>query len=174
MKRDIISLDSITVNNLGVFKKINEVTLPTSYPDQWYKEALKSDQISILAYYTELPVGALKAKPVNTSHKPTSFEEARRQQLEPKMLPNAVYVESLAVLEAYRNLGIGQKLLSYVIEETKKKYIHEIIVHVHIKNVEAIDWYIKKGFKKSELVVEGYYAKQGLEYPDAFVLYKKV
>ena len=62
MARDIIALDDLTPNNLGVLKKINEVTLPIKYPESWYKQILESsNSIVQLAYYSELPVGGDKS-----------------------------------------------------------------------------------------------------------------
>lgn len=173
MPRDIISLDDLTPNNIGVFKKINEVSLPTSYPEQWYKDSLNSDQIMKLAFYSELPVGAVKGKAISTSRKDYSYEGSQQLQLPSDSVPNAVYLESFAVLEAYRNLGIGAKLLEYVIEETKRRFMHEIMLHVHIENSQAIEWYLKQGFVKTDNVKD-YYKEQGLSNPDAVVLSIKV
>ncbi|KAK6458981.1 acyl-CoA N-acyltransferase [Scheffersomyces xylosifermentans] len=170
MGRDIVSLDDLTANNIGVFKKINQVTLPTSYPEQWYKDSLKTDQIVKLAYYSELPVGAIRAKTINSSHKFGSYENMLQQQLNPKIVPNAVYIEVFAVLEAYRGLGIGTKLLNYLIEETKKKFIHEVVLHVHVENTASLEWYLKHGFVKSDDILKDYYKSQGLPNPDAFIL----
>lgn len=174
MGRDIISLDDLTANNVGTFRKINSVCLPTSYPESFYKDALNSDQISLLAFYSELPVGAVKAKPINTAHRLASFESTQQTQPTSQIVPNAVYIESLAVLEAYRGLGIGSKLLEYVVEETKSKFVHDVVLHVHVANEQAIAWYEKKGFVREAGVVEGYYKAQGLERPDAVVLAMKV
>lgn len=170
MARDIISLDDLTVNNVGTFRKINSVCLPTTYPENFYKDALNSDQIVQLAFYSELPVGAVKAKPINTSHRLASFETTQQTQPTSQIVPNAVYIESLAVLEAYRGLGIGSKLLEFLVEETKKKYVHEVVLHVHVDNEKAIEWYLKKGFVKETELVKDYYKAQGLENPDAVVL----
>ncbi|ABN68677.2 peptide N-acetyl transferase [Scheffersomyces stipitis CBS 6054] len=174
MGRDIVSLDDLTVNNIGVFKKINSVTLPTSYSEQWYKDSLNTDQIVKLAYYSELPVGAIKAKTINSAHKISTYENMQQQQINAKIVPNAVYVESFAVLEAYRGLGIGERLLKFLEEETKKKFIHEIVFHVHIDNTAAVEWYEKHGFAKSEEVLKDYYKDQGLSNPDAFILSKSI
>lgn len=168
--RSVITLDDLTANNLGTFKKINEVTLPTSYPESWYKDSLNSDQIVKLAFYSELPVGEIKAKLINSSHKLPNFEVSHSNQLNSKIIPNAVYVESLSVLKAYRNVGIGSKLLEWIIEDAKLKFIHEIVLHVHVDNLDAINWYTKKGFLGVGETVKDYYKQQGLENPDAIIL----
>ncbi|KAF3993138.1 hypothetical protein FT663_00962 [Candidozyma haemuli var. vulneris] len=170
MGRSIITLDDLTVNNIGTFKKLLQVTLPTSYPETWYNDSFNNDQVVKLAFYSELPVGQVRGKLMNSSHNIPSFESANTSQLPSKSIPNAIYVESLSVLEAYRNLGIGSKLLEWIIEQAKEKFIHEIFLHVHAVNTTAIEWYEKKGFKKSPEVVKDYYKQQGLNEPDAVLL----
>lgn len=172
MTRSAISLDDVTPNNLGVLKKIVEVCLPTEYPDAWYDDALNKDQIVTLAFYSELPIGALKARAINKTHEPRSLKESKVQKIT-ESVPNAVYMDVLAVLPAYRRLGIGQKLLDYLIDETKKRFIHEIILHTNTENDDAIQWYLKRGFEKIE-EVPNYYTEQGLENANALVLSLKV
>lgn len=170
MGRDVITLDDLTPNNLGTFKKIVLVTLPTTYPESWYKDSLNSDQIVKLAFYSELPVGQIKGKLINSSHNIPSFEVSSSAQMNSKIVPNAVYLESLSVLEAYRELGIGSRLLDWAVEEAKLRFVHQIVLHVHVANTRAISWYEKKGFKLVGEPVIGYYKQQGLESPDAVTL----
>lgn len=169
MGRSITALDDLTVNNIGVFKKINEVSLSTAYPESWYTASLKSTDIIVqLAFYSELPVGAIRARSFNNNQIKSSFAEALNSTTLQKT-PNCIYIESFAVLEKYRNLGIGSELLAWVINETKNRFIHEIVVHVQASNEKVINWYIKKGFEKRDLVKD-YYKEQGLETPDAYIL----
>lgn len=168
MTRSIITLDDLTRNNLGTFKKINTVCLPTAYPDSWYTDSLNPDQIVKLAFYSELPVGAVKGKLINTAHSVASFE-ASAAAVAPKTVPNALYLESLAVLEAYRDKGVGSKLLDWLVEETKLRFVHAIVLHVHVGNTAALEWYKKRGFVQGDLV-ENYYKLQGLADPDAYVM----
>ncbi|PVH17402.1 uncharacterized protein CXQ87_000287 [Candidozyma duobushaemuli] len=170
MGRSIITLDDLTVNNIGTFKKLLQVTLPTSYPETWYNDSFNNDQIVKLAFYSELPVGQIRGKLMNSSHNIPNFESANTSQLPSNSIPNAIYIESFSVLEAYRQLGIGSKLLEWIIEQAKEKFIHEIFLHVHVVNKTVIEWYEKKGFKRSSDVVKDYYKQQGLNEPDAVIL----
>lgn len=170
MGRDIITLDDLTPNNLGTFKKIVEVTLPTSYPEAWFKDSLNNGQITKLAFYSELPVGQIKGKLINSSHNIPNFEVANSNNLNLKIVPNAIYVESLSVLKAYRELGIASKLLEWLIKEAKLKFIHEIVLHTHVDNTFAREWYKRKGFTEKSEHVPDYYKQQGLANPDAVVL----
>lgn len=169
MTRSVVSLDDLTVNNVGTFKKITDVVLPTSYPQQWYKDSI--DHIVKLAYFSELPVGAIKAKAINFSGQTReNIALLPPQGLDtPKILPNALYIELLAVLAAYRGQGVGSALLQYVLSEAKKRFIHEVVLHVSVDNKNAIEWYVKMGFVKGD-VVKDYYKEQGLENPDAVIM----
>lgn len=170
MGRDIIILDDLTINNLGTFKKLILVTLPTLYPESWYKDSLNSDQIVKIAFYSELPVGEIKGKLINSSHNIPTFLVATSVQVNSKIIPNAVYLESVSVLEAYRGLGIGSKLLNFAIEEAKLRFVHEIVLHAHVDNTSAIEWYKQKGFIQIGDTVVNYYKEQGFEDPDAIML----
>ncbi|CAI5755944.1 unnamed protein product [Candida verbasci] len=168
MGRDIIALDDLTINNVGVLKKINEVTVGTNYPQSWYDSILKSsDSIVKLAYYSEIPIGGMKAKTFNNSQSKSNFQEVISSNISNKT-PNCVYIESFAILKAYQSLGVGSKLLTWLIEETKSRFIHEIIVHLHTDNKKAIEWFEKKGFKQLT-EIKDYYKDQGLENPDAYL-----
>lgn len=174
MGRHIISLDDLTKNNVGVLKTIVNTVLPVSYPDSWYNDCLQTSQVVKLVYYAELPVGVIKGKPINNSGNSISTLELVNSHVVPsKLVPNAMYIEVLAVLPAYQHLGIGKTLLDFVIEETKKRFIHEILLHVHVDNTAAIEWYQARGFEKGS-VVKNYYANQNLPSPDAILLSLKV
>lgn len=173
MGRSIVSLDDVTPNNIGVLEKINEVCLPVVFPPQWYKDCLETGQVVHLGFYSELPVGGVKAKPFNTASASASHAQTQLVQVAANAVPNAMYVESLAVLPAYQHLGIGCKLLEYVVEETKKRFIHEVFLHVQASNAQAIEWYKKRGFEVGDVVAD-YYGDQKLENPDAIVLRMKV
>ncbi|GMM35421.1 peptide alpha-N-acetyltransferase subunit [Saccharomycopsis crataegensis] len=145
-----IALDDLTPNNLGVIEKINSVCLPVQFDHQWYKESLEENQGHLVkyAFFNELPVAAIKARVITKKgHASPSF----------------VYIDSIAVLEAYRGYGIGKKLLDWLVEESKTRFIHKIQCHGW---KESVDWYVKQGFT-NEGEVKGYYEKQGLTGDDA-------
>jgi ribosomal protein S18 acetylase RimI-like enzyme len=151
-----IALDDVTVNNVGALKTINEYTLPTTYSEEFYSDA-HANKFVQLGFYGEIAVGAIKAKPIVPQHHTT---------------PTSVYIESIAVLEAYRGNGIGKKLVEYIIEKTKESYIHEVSLHVWKKESKVIEWYQKQGFEVVK-EIEGYYKDHGLEDPDAVFMVKK-
>ena len=54
----------------------------------------------------------------------------------------------IEVLENYRNQKIASKLLTYMIDDCKKKHIENITLEVKITNHPAINLYKKFGFKE--------------------------
>ncbi|RKP30669.1 acyl-CoA N-acyltransferase [Metschnikowia bicuspidata] len=174
MGRSTIMLDDLTPNNLATFKVINSACLPTTYSDTWYNELFNAGQLSRLAFFSELPVGAIKAKLVNLSHNIPSFEVSVATQVNSKIVPNGVYLESLAVLPSYRGYGVGSALLDWLIAKAKERFVHDIVLHVHVDNAQAIEWYKKKGFEQLPDVIKDYYKQQGLLNPDACFLTLKI
>lgn len=153
----LIELDDITVNNEHVLKVINTKVLPTRYPEEFYANGNARTGFSKLAYYGEVPVGAVKAKSIVPQH---------------NKVPTSVYIESLAVLEPYRHQGIGKKLVNFVVEQAKQSYIHEVTLHVWTKQQDVKEWYEKLGFVEKD-IVPGYYKEQHLDQPDAVLMSMK-
>lgn len=166
MPRDLTTLDNVYENNLGTMIELTNSILPVTYPDQFFEEILskgkngKNDTFfSQFAYYSEVPVGCVKAKLLpNTKG---------------GILQQGVYIEVLVVLEHYRTKGIGQKLLSYVEEECRKHYQHSIFVHVACDNELGFKWYEKHGFERQGEVLKDYY-KETSGSPDCLVLKKHI
>ena len=69
--------------------------------------------------------------------------------LEQKFIHNGAiygYIEDLFVAETYRNLGIGSKLISFVIEKARK--IKKCRIIKLNSNLQLIKFYKKKNFEK--------------------------
>ena len=60
------------------------------------------------------------------------------------------YVTNIAVLPEYRRLGIGEKILGYVIDNTKAE-LEFISLEVRVSNIAAISLYEKFGFERAGL-----------------------
>ena len=85
---------------------------------------------------------------------------------------------TLGVLAAYRNYGIGSKLVESVMEyyasekDGKLSTVDEIMVHTQTSNTDAMNFYVDKfGFEKGELV-ENYYKR--IDPPHCYILSKKL
>lgn len=164
MSRYSVSLDNVYANRLGTFIKLTNTVLPLQYPDSFFQELVhgkntKDTFFAQLAFYSEVAVGAVKAKLIANK--------------KGGVLPQGVYIEVLVVLSHYSGKGIGTKLLEYVEMECRKHYQHSLYVHVASDNTHAIDWYKKRGFEQEGDLLVGYY-KNTKGSSDAFVLKKAV
>jgi len=89
-----------------------------------------------------------------------------------------MYIMTLGVLAAYRNHGIGSKLVTSVLDyfesekDGKLTNVDEIMLHVQTSNTDAMKFYGDKfGFERGELV-ENYYKR--IDPPHCYVLRKKL
>lgn len=69
---------------------------------------------------------------------------------------NKIYLSRLIVKREYRNQGIGQSVLKYMIDVCKEKGYQYITVGVDVDNDNAIHLYKKKGFKIYENAIDEY------------------
>ncbi len=67
-----------------------------------------------------------------------------------------IYLSRLIVKKEYRNKGIGQELLKYMINLCKEKGYKQITVGVDIDNSNALHIYKKFGFKIYETATDEY------------------
>lgn len=81
-----------------------------------------------------------------------------------------VEIFTIAVDENYRRRGIGEELLSHLIDLGKKNKASEIWLEVSVKNTNAINLYEKFGFKKDG-IRKNYYQKLGV---DAYNMKRKL
>jgi ribosomal-protein-alanine N-acetyltransferase len=66
------------------------------------------------------------------------------------------HIISVAVLEEYRNKGIGKKLIKEALDEVHKESGKECYLEVRITNVGAIELYKRLGFNVTS-TLHGYY-----------------
>lgn len=166
MPRDLTTLDNVYENNLGTLMELSDSTLPVHYPDSFFQElfpkgknAKKDTFFAQLGYYSEIPVGGVKAKLIPNK--------------KGDILPQGVYIEVLVVLDHYQGKGIGAKLLNFVETECKRHYQHDIFVHVACDNKAALSWYKKHGFEQQGDILKDYY-KESEGSSDCFVLKKHI
>lgn len=69
---------------------------------------------------------------------------------------NKVYLSRLIVKKEYRNQGIGQELLKYMINLCKEKGYKQITVGVDVDNKNAVHIYKKFGFEIYETATDEY------------------
>ncbi|KAL6216946.1 hypothetical protein ACLB2K_010164 [Fragaria x ananassa] len=154
-KREIqTSLDGLREKNLMQLKKLNTALFPVRYNDKYYADALAAGDLSKLAYFSDICVGAIACR----------LEKKEGGAVR-------VYIMTLGVLAPYRGIGIGKMLLNHVFELSTKQNISQIYLHVQTNNDDAISFYKKFGFEITE-TIQNYYTN--ITPPDCYVLTKNI
>ena len=85
----------------------------------------------------------------------------------------SIYIMTLGVLESYRRLDVGKKLLAYVLDKVVDKHPEAIDVRLHVQvgNDAAVEFYKNAGFTVGDKVAN-YYSK--VEPADAYLVYKSL
>eukprot|EP01115_Flamella_aegyptia_P002817 TRINITY_DN14066_c0_g1_i1.p1 TRINITY_DN14066_c0_g1~~TRINITY_DN14066_c0_g1_i1.p1 ORF type:complete len:152 (-),score=15.18 TRINITY_DN14066_c0_g1_i1:315-770(-) len=125
-----ITLDEITDKNYKHLRLLNKTIFDVKYPNSFYKDIYKQPDFTRLAFYGDILVGAVTC----------GFKNEIDDQL---------CILTLGVLAPYRRLGIGAKLVDYVINDFTKKHpeVHSIYLHVQEGNDSALAFYQKFGFE---------------------------
>lgn len=153
-----ISFGDIHSQNVQQLRKLNEHTFPVKYADKFYAEIpTLSKEFTQFAYFGGFVVGAicgrLEAIP----------DDATKKRL---------YIMTIGVSVAYREAGVGRRLLDYLLENAQKhSEIACVYLHVQTNNSTALLFYDRAGFEKVGKI-ENYYKR--IEPPDCYVLCKPI
>uniref|UniRef100_A0A3B5K2Z9 N-alpha-acetyltransferase 50 n=1 Tax=Takifugu rubripes TaxID=31033 RepID=A0A3B5K2Z9_TAKRU len=129
MKGSRIELGDVTPHNIKQLKRLNQVIFPVSYNDKFYKDVLEVGELAKLAYFNDIPVGAVCCR----------VDHSQNQK--------RLYIMTLGCLAPYRRLGIGTKMLNHVLNICEKDGTFDnIYLHVQINNESAIDFYQRRAF----------------------------
>eukprot|EP01121_Diplochlamys_sp_Union-15-3_P006890 TRINITY_DN1743_c0_g1_i1.p1 TRINITY_DN1743_c0_g1~~TRINITY_DN1743_c0_g1_i1.p1 ORF type:complete len:180 (-),score=25.92 TRINITY_DN1743_c0_g1_i1:45-584(-) len=163
-KEGKVDFGELTDKNLKLLRLLNSVVFPVTYPDSFYTRLLTAPEYTQLAYFSDILAGAVSCR---LEHKENSKELC-------------MYIMTLGVLEPYRKLGIGNKLLKFVFDLVEKKNslktaqnlsISEIFLHVQVSNDVAINFYKKNGFTVTG-TKKNYY--HNIEPSDCYILTRPV
>ncbi|KAL3645576.1 hypothetical protein CASFOL_010756 [Castilleja foliolosa] len=157
-----ISLGGVRDKNLMQLKKLNTTLFPVRYNDKYYADVLASGE------FTKLGILVLPEVYDNCACSKIVIRATCR--LEKKETGAVrVYIMTLGVLAPYHGLGIGTKLLNYVLDLCSKQSIGEVYLHVQTNNEDAINFYKKFGFEITE-TIHNYYTN--ITPPDCYVVTK--
>jgi ribosomal protein S18 acetylase RimI-like enzyme len=161
--REIPGLQLKTLNDPRVIEKLkvmDKYLFPVNYTDKYYTALVTNGfhKFNVLAYFNDMLVGSCTC---------------RREKVEGDETAVRLYVMTIGVLEAYRRLGIGAKLMQKVMDAVASESheaIADVSLHVQVGS-PAFDFYKSFGFDTIE-EVKGYYTN--LDVNDALLLRKVI
>lgn len=148
-KQDGFKVRLARMDDIDQIVKINRFALPENYPYYFFVEHLKE-------YGAAFYVADVNGEVVGYIMPRIEWGFSNIKQL--PILVKKGHVVSIAVLEQYRNKGIGKALLEASLKAMKEIYgAEEVYLEVRVSNEPAIHLYKKLGFKEVK-VLKHYYA----------------
>ncbi len=144
----------VSEHHLQAIRRLTATTLPVRYSDAFFKTTVTdstAQALSRVMLYESEPVGWIRCR----------LESClSNDSLVTKSPDSRIYIQALALLSPYRNLGLATVLLDEVLTSARSLKEDPVCIYAHVweKNEDALDWYAKRGFKRTTLV-EHYYTK---------------
>jgi ribosomal protein S18 acetylase RimI-like enzyme len=150
--------------NLASLKRLNSLLLPINYRENFYKDIQTNPTdaaLSRVAFWDggisivggirgrwELADGTVPKESVENDAATAAGERGGK-----------IYLMTICVLSPFRGVGVAAALLADLVETAKRWGVEEVYAHVWQENLDALEWYKKRGFSVDDGVVEGYYRK---------------
>ncbi|KAF4628713.1 hypothetical protein G7Y89_g9438 [Cudoniella acicularis] len=177
------TISMIRQEHIQPLRRINSLLLPIHYPDSFYHkilEPLPTPSFSRVIQWVD--PDSTEAKVIGgIICRLDSTPTPDFSPTNPTFIPGCydIYIQSLALLSPYRSKGLAAAVLNEVISNATLTStspdgvrIAEIYAHVWTQNDEALEWYAKRGFKRDEYAVVGYYRR--LKPDSAWVLRRRI
>ncbi|KAJ5764610.1 hypothetical protein N7533_003291 [Penicillium manginii] len=168
------TIEPIGVAHIPSLTRITGLLLPIRYPNSFYTATITDPVIASLsrvAIYHDQPgtdkvIGGIRCRLER-------LDTLDTQQHDHEQGTN-LYIQTLHLLSPYRGHGVAAALLNSLLFETppaskttqyrvsklvKHYRIRSVTAHVHEANEDGLRWYIARGFKVQDGVVEGYYRR---------------
>lgn len=170
------TIEPIGVAHIPSLTRITGLLLPIRYPSSFYTATITDPVIASLsrvAIYHDQPgtdkvIGGIRCRLERLDTPDTTEEEHRHEQ------GTNLYIQTLHLLSPYRSHGVAAALLNSLLFETppaskttgyrvsklvKHYRIRSVTAHVHEANEDGLRWYVARGFKVQDGIVEGYYRR---------------
>jgi ribosomal protein S18 acetylase RimI-like enzyme len=151
-----IAIIPVLRSHLPAIQRLTSALLPVKYPDHFLSGAVDEAvpaRFSRVALSMSRPIGWIRCRldPFPEQTSPPSHANA---------IYNRIYVQALCLLAPYRGQGIATALLESILKSKllAEHDIESVYAHVWECNVDALEWYAKRGFHQVVLV-EDYYRK---------------
>lgn len=176
-----VTIETVGTGHIPSLARITGLLLPIRYPNSFYTATITDPVIASLsrvAIYHDHPVAAVPES--DTSVGSDKVIGGIRCRLEKLDLPQEtqdeatnLYIQTLHLLSPYRGHGVATALLNALLFETPPKpklrgrvsdlvkhyNIRSVTAHVHEANEDGLAWYVARGFKIQDGIVEGYYRR---------------
>ncbi|KHJ91989.1 acetyltransferase, GNAT family [Oesophagostomum dentatum] len=147
-----MSLCSIDSSNIRPVKLLHAGVFPVQYSDAYFQKVQNNDLCTALMVEGEC-LGVVCSK----------FEIIG--------CTKTLYIMSLAVHPLYRCRGIGTRLLDFAVSKAESHQVSLVRLHVQVNNLNAIQFYQKRGFEIVE-TTKNYYNR--CMPADAYVMQKRL
>lgn len=160
-----VAFGDVTEKNVGLMRVLNQALYPVKYADSFYQDILATQDFT--QFGANLWQGAPGAGATSCAIHPLRCAAvylrdllvgAICSRLEPQEDQTfKLYILTLGVLEPYRRLGLGSRMLTHICNKTSEQPdIKQIYLHVQVGNDAARLFYKAHGFTEGKLV-ENYY-----------------
>ncbi|KAJ5242286.1 uncharacterized protein N7469_000613 [Penicillium citrinum] len=174
-----VTVEAIGTAHIPSLTRITGLLLPIRYPNSFYTATITDPVIASLsrvAIYHDHPVVSTTNITNAISSKGTDKViggiRCRLEEI-PGGQETNLYIQTLHLLSPYRGHGVAAALLNSLLFQTPPKSktpsrisklvkhyrIRSVTAHVHEANEDGLRWYIARGFKVQDGVVEGYYRR---------------
>lgn len=176
-----ITVETVKTVHIPSLTRITTTLLPIRYPTSFYTSTITDPVIASLsrvAIYHDHPVaegpspGSLPGTDQVIGGIRCKLEKQDPGQVIHGREATNLYIQTLHLLSAHRGRGVATSLLNSLlfaptgdgipnqVSDLVKHYnISSVTAHVHEANEDALKWYVSRGFKVQDGVVEGYYRR---------------
>ncbi|KAJ5263230.1 Acyl-CoA N-acyltransferase [Penicillium angulare] len=176
-----ISVETVKTAHIPSLTRITGVLLPIRYPNSFYTATITDPVIASLSrvaiYHEHHISGGIDPEASAGTDKVIGAIRCRLEKQDPTRVVRGkeatnLYIQTLHLLSPYRGSGVATSLLNSLLFEPSGNQkptsvsglvrhfnIRSVTAHVHEANEDALNWYIARGFKIQDGVVEGYYRR---------------
>ncbi|KAJ5657404.1 uncharacterized protein N7484_001053 [Penicillium longicatenatum] len=176
-----ITVETVKTVHIPSLTRITTTLLPIRYPTSFYTSTITDPVIASLsrvAIYHDHPVAAGPSPgSLPGTDQVIGGIRCRLEKQDPGQVIHGreatnLYIQTLHLLSAHRGRGVATSLLNSLlftptgdgssnqVSELVKHYnISSVTAHVHEANEDALRWYVSRGFKVQDGIVEGYYRR---------------
>lgn len=160
-----LQIQPITPDTVKSYRRLITILLPIRYPDKFYKESVANTTGSTLArvaLWNDTPTSSTSLSRKLASTTVVGGIQCRLEDAS-SGLPgeSQLYIQTIAVLSPFRQLGIAKRLLDSIIASVVEHYDRTTGIYAHVweANSEALEWYERRGFAVESDVLKDYYRR---------------